>query len=250
MQKSTLDKITVLLAECIGTALLVLLGCVGCTSGLGHTRGHFESTLNFGLTVMIVVQIFGCVSGSHVNPAVTVAAFVYKMVSLPMAAAYICSQILGAFIGFGVLKLIVPSYLFGSDAHKEGICTTVPHEDLTAFQAVAAEFFATLVLILVCCGVWDPRNKTNEDSIPLRFGFTVGSLAIGFGTLTGCSMNPARSFAPAVWNNNYRLHWIYWVGPLAAGVIGSVLYRTVFRREVVVNNRVEELPLRDNKNSA
>ena len=89
MKKSTLDNISVFLAELIGTGLLVMLGCMGCVSGLGHTPSHFELCINFGLIVMIIVQIFGCVSGSHLNPAVTAAAWVYELVSTKVGALFL-----------------------------------------------------------------------------------------------------------------------------------------------------------------
>lgn len=82
-------------------------------------------------------------------------------------------------MGFGLLKLVTPALIFRpEDKEGPGVCSTVPNPDITTFQALLVEFLATTVLILVCCGVWDPRNSQNSDSIPLRFGFTITALAL------------------------------------------------------------------------
>lgn len=177
MKLNTMDKVSVFLAELIGTGLLVFLGCMGCISGNGITNNHLQIVINFGLTVMLVIQIFGCVSGAHINPAVTIAAYVYKMVTLPMAAIYFAAQMLGGFIGFGLLKAVIPDQYIRNSTDAVGLCSTVPRHDIGPLQAVSIEFLITMVLILVCCGVWDPRNAKYHDSVTLRFGFTIAALA-------------------------------------------------------------------------
>ncbi|XP_058053743.1 aquaporin-like isoform X1 [Anopheles bellator] len=242
MNRSTLDFISVFLAELIGTGLLVMLGCMGCVSGLGHTPSHFELCINFGLVVMIIVQVFGCVSGAHLNPAVTAGAWVYELVSTKMALAYAVAQCIGGFMGYGVLKILTPAAVF--DVAKEngaGFCVTQPNGLISHLQATGIEFVATMVLILVCCGVWDPRNAKHHDSVALKFGFTIGALAVAAGPYTGASMNPARSLGPVLWNGDYNAHWIYWVGPLSAAFLTAFAYKAVFRREVVVEPLNHEL---------
>ena len=134
-------------------------------------------TLNFGLVIMVVIQCFGCVSGSHLNPAVTIAAFVYDMVSAPMAAVYCVGQMLGGFIGYGLLKAVLPNSTINVAGAEHGLCVTVPHAEIGALKGCAIEFIITAVLILVCCGVWDPRNSKFHDSVPIRFGLAVACLA-------------------------------------------------------------------------
>lgn len=85
---------------------------------------------------------------------------------------------LGAFMGFGLLKVLTPEDIFRpANSTGPGLCSTIPHSDLTAMQALAIEFIATMILILICCGVWDPRNAKHHDSVPLRFGLAVSGLA-------------------------------------------------------------------------
>lgn len=177
MKVSTLDKITVFLSELIATGLLVFLGCMGCIKSDIFPNSHLQMTLNFGLVIMILVQCFGCVSGAHMNPAVTVAAVVYKLVTPPVGALYIAAQLLGGFIGYGLLKTVVPSNVITPPGAAHGMCVTIPIDEISSIQAVAIEFILTMVLILVCCGVWDPRNAKHHDSVPVRFGLAVASLA-------------------------------------------------------------------------
>lgn len=120
-----------------------------------------------------------------------------------MSCLYILAQFLGAFLGYGLLKLATPASIF-----VPGICQTLPAKHLNDFQAFLIEFCATTILILVCCGVWDPRSAKNTDSIPLKFGFTVAALSIVAGPYTGCSMNAARTLGPAIWNQDLRKYWV------------------------------------------
>lgn len=85
MKQQKLDLLTIFLAETIGTALLVFLGCMGCISGYGFKPTHLTICLGFGLAVMLIINIFGMVSGAHLNPAVTLAAVVYKLVPISVS---------------------------------------------------------------------------------------------------------------------------------------------------------------------
>ncbi|XP_068144014.1 aquaporin AQPcic-like [Drosophila tropicalis] len=230
MKPSTLDKICCFLGELLGTAILVFLGCMGCVKTESFPNSHLQIILNFGFAVLIAIQCFGCVSGAHLNPAVTVAAYVYEMVSLPLAFLYVVAQLLGAFIGYGLLKVLLPETTLSAGV---GLCVTVPHAEVTSAQAFGIEFVITAILILVCCGVWDPRNSKFHDSVAIRFGLAIACLACAAGPFTGASMNPARSFAPALWNTHFEYNWIYWLAPLSSAAVTAIAYKAVFRREVV-----------------
>lgn len=85
MKQSHLDLLTVFLAETIGTGMLVLLGCMGCVTIGEHAPSHLSITLAFGLAVMLILNIFAMVSGAHLNPAVSIAAVIYKLISIPVS---------------------------------------------------------------------------------------------------------------------------------------------------------------------
>lgn len=232
LQRRQLDSITTVLAEMIATAMLMFLGCMGSVENSVFTNSDFQSALNFGFVVLICIQCFGCVCGAHLNPAVTLATYVYNMISLPMALAYFVAQMVGAFIGYGLLKAVLPESAIYSAENPNGVCLTSLNSTLTPWQGLAVEFLITCVLISVCCGVWDPRNATKQDSLPVRFGLAIACLSLTAGQLTGASMNPVRSFAPAIWNGFWDDHWIYWVGPMAAALVTSVIYKHAFRRDL------------------
>jgi aquaporin rerated protein, invertebrate len=107
----------------------------------------------------------------------------------------------------------------------------VPNHNVSNVQAFFVEYIASTILIAVCAGLWDPRNRKWGDSIPIKFGLTITAIAISIGPYTGCSMNPARSLAPAIFNNDFRAHWVYWTAPFSACVITAIIFKSVFRRE-------------------
>lgn len=97
-----------------------------------------------------------------------------------MGLIYFVAQILGGFMGFGILKAVTPSHVFERPENSTavGLCTTVPAPSVSPVCAVGVEFLITMVLILVCCGVWDPRNAKHHDSVPVRFGLAITCLAL------------------------------------------------------------------------
>lgn len=258
MRFRLLDNAVTVFGEMIATAMLMFLGCMGCVTSLTFINTNLQCSLNFGFVVLICIQCFGCVCGAHLNPCVTIAQLIYQMISWPMAIAYFVAQILGAFIGYGLLKACLPEDAICSSSTPKGVCLTMLADSLTPGQGVLIEFLLTFVLIFICCAVWDPRNAKFQDSTAVRFGLAIACLSltgVGFfipdlffisnichsqGQFTGASMNPARSLAPALWNNYWEYHWIYWVGPLSASVLSSLVYRFIFRREVVDKNTLPE----------
>ncbi|XP_063979295.1 aquaporin AQPAe.a-like [Diachasmimorpha longicaudata] len=223
-------------AEIMGSALLILLACGGV---IGTTRagvpGLLQMTLNVGLTVMLIIQIFGHISGAHINPTITLASLILGNIGRTQAAVHIVAQYIGTILGYGLLRLATPSGMMRATPQEkeELFCTTILADKVSPAQGVFMEFLATFILVLVAGAVWDQRNHNNRDSVPLKFGLTVTCLAIVFGPYTGCSMNPARSFAPAIWNGVWQEQWIYWLGPYAGSLAGGFLYKCVFNaREV------------------
>ncbi|XP_032590137.1 aquaporin isoform X2 [Drosophila grimshawi] len=225
------DKLCIIFGELTATAFLLFLGCMGCVQTSEYINSHLQCSLNFGFVVMVCIQCFGCVSGAHLNPAVTLASYIYDMISLPMALAYFVAQIAGAFIGYGLLKASLPHNAICSLDTPLGACVTTVDSGISVWQAALIEFLITCVLITICCGVWDPRNTKFQDSTAIRFGLAIACLSLTAGQYTGASMNPVRSFAPALWNNVWESHWIYWVCPIAGSLVTSLIYKYVFRRE-------------------
>lgn len=82
MANKTLDKVAMFLAELLGTAMLIFMGCMGCLSWNGQPPSPAQASFTFGMVVMLIIQTFGCVSGAHLNPVVTLAAIVYDMITV------------------------------------------------------------------------------------------------------------------------------------------------------------------------
>ncbi|RZC37437.1 MIP domain containing protein [Asbolus verrucosus] len=249
---TTLDRVVLCSSEICATAILVFLGCLGCVdfSGGKNPPGHLQICLTFGLAVMVAVQCFGHISGSHINPLVTVAAATLGNIPLIQVPIYFVGQVLGALGGFGLLKLATPSSVLDvtRNATSVGVCSPHVNPQISPIQGLLVEFLISFMLGLVCCGVWDVRNNTKHDSVPIRFGLAIAVLALAGGSYTGANMNPARSFAPALINGDWEDHWIYWVGPLGGGFLSALFYRVLFGKEPAEDehaNATEVIPLND-----
>ncbi|XP_072761443.1 aquaporin AQPAe.a-like isoform X1 [Anoplolepis gracilipes] len=228
---TSLDKLLTVLAEVFGTAILVFLGCTAGVGSLGETPPPtMQVALAFGIAVMIAIQCIGHISGADINPAITVATVILGRKSLLIAGLYIIAQCLGSLIGYGLLKTITPQELLhdGNITTIYSFCTTDINKNITVVHGLLVEALATGILVFFACGIWDSRNGKNTDSVPLRFGLAVSMLAFAFIPYTGCSMNPARTFGPAIWNNYWDNHWIFWLGPIGGSIIASLIYRCLF----------------------
>nr|BAQ25603.2 Rpip1 aquaporin transcript variant B [Belgica antarctica] len=236
MKQSHLDLLIVFLAECIGTGLLVFIGCLRAVENDHYKPSHLSVALGFGLAVMLIINIFGMVTGAHLNPVVTLGAFIYKLVSVPTAISYCLGQMLGGYLGYGLLRILLP-------ISDNGFCVSQPTIDTA--KAFGLEFMITSILMMVYCGVVDPRNANHHDSVPLRFGLTVTCMALVAGPFSGGSMNPARSFGPALYSGVWKHQWLYWAAPFSASLITVTAFRMIFYKAPLDQRNPETLPLND-----
>jgi len=221
-----------LVAEFVGTLILVFVGCGSCIGGddsssLSEQAQYVRIALCFGITVATLAQTIGHVSGCHVNPAVTAGLIVGQKIGLTKGILYILSQCLGATVGAAILRGVVPDTVRGA----AGLGCTGVSQAISVGQAFGIEFMITLVLVLVVfAAAADSNNSTSvKGSAPLAIGLSITTCHLFAIPLTGSSMNPARSLGPSVvagcWNN----HWVYWAGPVMGGVTGALLYQLVFQ---------------------
>ncbi|XP_062308541.1 aquaporin-4 isoform X2 [Osmerus eperlanus] len=179
-------------------------------------------SLCFGLSIATLVQCFGHISGAHINPAVTAAMVVTRRLSLAKAVFYLVGQCLGAVVGAAVLYGVTPASVRG------GMGVTTVNADISVGHALVVELFITFELVFTVFATCDPKRDDLRGSSGLAIGLAVciGHLfAIPY---TGASMNPARSFGPAMVTWSWENHWVYWVGPVLGGVLAAGLYDYLF----------------------
>lgn len=220
-----------IVAEFFSTMLLLIFGCMSCIPVAGAPDPALFGPIVFGLTVMFNIQIFGHISGAFMNPFVSVIAVIWGKISFSVGVAYVLAECAGAILGYGILMAVSPT-----DIAAEGICLTLTH--INVFQALGVEMALSAALSLLNCGVWDPVNSHNSDSVPLKFGFAIVGLSFAGGRFTDASMNPARSLGPAVWTNRWDNHWVYWVGPMVGGILPALFYKHFYRQ---AKPKVEDL---------
>ncbi|XP_031342350.1 aquaporin AQPAe.a-like isoform X1 [Photinus pyralis] len=256
---STVERVILCASELFGTAILVFLGCMSCAIGLsGGNVPHVQISFAFGLAVMLSVQTFGHISGSHINPIITIAAAVTGQLAFIEVPIYFIGQFVGAFIGYGLLMSITPEHHqakyelrhtglnITENVKVLGVCSPQMNAELSGLQVMFCEFLLSLLFVLIVCSVWDYRNANKHDSVALKLGLAITGLALAGGPFSGANMNPARSFAPAAWHGDWNLHWAYWIGPILAGFVGGALYRILFTkpRPVEVEDTIEITPLK------
>jgi len=221
------------LAEFIGTAALILIGCGAIViGGFGAAApiGILPIALAFGLTVMAMAYGIGPVSGCHINPAVTVGMLVAGRIKLDEALGYIVAQLLGGIAGAAVLVIVLQGRLKGYDIAAAGLGQTgwgpgyLGEFGLGA--AIVTEFVATVLFIIVILGATSAKGMTPVAG--LAIGLTLVVLHFPFINVTGLSVNPARSLAPALFVGGHALAqvWMFLVVPTIAGAAAGWLFRT------------------------
>ena len=223
-------------AECIGTAVLVLLGCgtamlVGCDAAQGG--GYVLTALAFGLVIVGMAYCVGNVSGCHINPAVSLGVLLTGGMSAGDFVGYVISQIIGGFIGSGLLALI---FSMGNVSDMTGGCGANGLAGVggSAAAGLVVEIVLTFIFVLVILGVTD--KKAGHGSFGgLVIGLTLTLVHIlGIG-LTGTSVNPARSIGPAVVaaiaGNGAPLGqlWVFIVGPLVGAALAALIYKGIIK---------------------
>jgi len=231
--------IKALVAEFLGTALLVLIACGSCMSGdqkdsdvqLSDQANIVRIALCFGITVATLAQTIGHVSGCHINPAVTAGLITGAKIGIVKGLLYIVAQSIGGVVGAGVLRAITPSSVRGYGNSEGGFGVTNPADGVNAGQAFAVEFIITMVLVLVVfAAAADANNAPSvKGSAPLAIGLSITTCHLYAIPLTGSSMNPARSLGPAIIAGNMKSLWVYWLGPIGGGVAAAIIYQLVFK---------------------
>ncbi|MGW6742663.1 MIP/aquaporin family protein [Streptomyces sp. NPDC055025] len=253
-----------LLAEFLGTFVLILLGCgsvavaVAGLPGSGRQSGPFDAanwliiSFGWGLGVVFGVYVAGGVSGAHLNPAVTLAFAARRNFARKKVLPYWGAQFLGAFLGAAVVFSMY-SWAINAFDSKAGIARDQSLSTFSIFATFPAEYFGnswwgplldqivgTGVLVMLIFALIDTRNTAPASNLgPFLTGFVVVAIGLSVGTNAGYAINPARDFGPRLWTYimgwgdiaipgtfQWFSHymWIPIVGPLIGALVGSVVY--------------------------
>jgi aquaporin NIP len=206
-------------AEGFAAFALVFAGCgaVVADHRYGGVLGTVGVGMTFGLVIAAMVYATGHLSGAHINPAVTVAFALTRHFPAREAAAYVCAQLAGAVAGALVLLSVWTD--------KPGnLGATVP--SVGVGSAFAYELVLTALLMFVIMAVATDTRAVGAGAA-IAIGAAVGLDALFGGPVTGASMNPARSFGPALASGEWRDFWVYVAGPLAGAAVGGFAYQLV-----------------------
>ena len=222
------------LAEFIGTFILVFLG-TGTAVVLGGYTGGTDTgflgvlaiALAFGLSIVAGAYAIGHISGCHVNPAVSLAVLISGNITVKEFGGYVVAQVLGAFAGSSILTFIVASStsLEGFGANGYGELSAV---GLNLSGALVIEVILTFIFVLAILGVTSSKATSHMGGIVIGLTLTLVHI-IGI-PLTGTSVNPARSLAPAIFAGGDALAqlWVFILAPLVGAALAAIVFKSFF----------------------
>ena len=214
------------IAEFIGTCVLVLFG----TGVAVVTGGNLVATaLAFGLAIVACAYVIGNISGCHVNPAVSFAAWLDRRITTKDLCFYIIAQVLGAILGTAILYLILKHTVLGTGALGANGFGKFSNLEINMGGALLVEIVLTFVFVYTILGV--TADKKKDAVAPIVIGLTLTFVHLLGINLTGTSVNPARSLAPALFAGGQLLGqvWVFIVAPLVGALIAALVYRFLNR---------------------
>ncbi len=219
------------IAEFTGTFFLVFIACgVAAVSGCKFPEaGYIATALAFGLTIVAMAYSIGNVSGCHVNPVVSIGVGVAGKMSVGECVKYIISQFLGAICGAVILGACLGSFAaLGANGFGGTLANGVT---VTAVMAIVIEIILTFAFVLAILGVTD--KKENNSIAGLVIGLTLIVIHLIGIPFTGTSVNPARSFGPALFQGGQALAqvWVFIIAPAIGGALAGIFYNLVLKEK-------------------
>ena len=220
-----MDSLKKYIAELIGTAVLVFMGCGSAVFlGCAVPGGHLAVALAFGLSIVAMAYVIGNVSGCHINPAVSLAVFLDKRMSGKDFIAYVIFQVLGAMLGAFLLQAV--SLLAGVD-QTGGLGSNLVAGAGGIGGAFLVEVVLTFIFLLTILGVTADSSKGGVAGIVI--GLTLTFVHIVGIPLTGTSVNPARSIGPAFFAGGQAFQdlWVFILAPFVGAALAAFVYKAI-----------------------
>ena len=222
------------IAELFGTFCLVFIGCSSViTGGFGGLLpgGAVGIGLAFGIAVVAMAYAIGPVSGAHLNPAVTLGAWLAGRIPVSDVIPYMIAQVAGGILGAVVLYIIASGAAAGAPANLAATGWD-PVAGYSTLSALITEIVATFIFVTVILGVTNAKHTTMLAG--LGIGLTLVALHLCFIPVSGNSLNPARSIGPALFSGGAAIGqlWLYIVAPLLGGAIAGVVAKAgIFEKD-------------------
>ena len=209
-------------AEFIGTFALVFVG-----AGSAIYSGNVElSAFANGLVIAVFVSAFGFISGGHFNPAVTLGFLVTRRIAPALAVFYWTVQLAGAALAALILRWVLWSQI----ESQSGLGAPTLYSQINSGKGVVIEAILTFFLVIVVFATAVDQRGAFKQIAGLAIGLTITLDILMAGGLTGGAMNPARAFGPQLVGNHWSHFWVWYVGPLAGGVIAASVYELLYLR--------------------
>jgi MIP family channel proteins len=212
-----MNKLSKCIAEAIGTFALIFIGIGAIYASNQHQMDLLGVALAHGLTIAVMVSATGHISGGHLNPAVTLGAFVGGKIDFKDALIYWASQLAGA-----TIAAFVGLALFSKEVVVAGTLQLGPNT--SAVAGIVIEGIVTFFLVFVVYGTAIDSRGPKIGGLAIGLTITMGILFAG--PLTGGAINPARVFGPALAVSNWTNHYVYWIGPMVGGALAGITYKT------------------------
>ncbi|MCQ2976994.1 MAG: MIP family channel protein [archaeon] len=222
------------ICELIGTLTLVLFGC-GSAAIAGQTLGTLGIALAFGLSIIAMAYVIGDTSGCHINPAVSLGCLIDGRMNVKDFICYVIFQCIGGLIGIGILYFLITQADIGGiaatglGANGYGAASSI---GISMIGALVTEIILTAVFVFTILGV--TGNKKTSGIAGIVIGLTLTFVHIMGIPITGTSVNPARSLAPALFLGGEPLSqvWVFIVGPLVGAVIAALIYKFIAKEAI------------------
>jgi len=210
-------------AEFLGTMFFVFVGTMAVAAAVGSQSpaALVAIAIAHGLGILIAVAWSANISGGHINPAVTLAMIITKNIKSALGIAYMVAQFAGAAFGSLLVKLCLPQVLEGDAGGNLGLHTIAP--GMTRAEGLGLEIVLTSFLVWVIFNV-AVSNKGWSNNAPFAIGLAVLAIHLAAVPFTGASVNPARSFGPALVSNDWDNFWVYLVAPAIGASIAAAVW--------------------------